>query len=84
VCICVFVFYFYLFMYLFLCVYVFVCFCVRDRIDMPGVGLMVKVADLGSPGPEFKSCSVVELLPGGIDSACHPSELGKMSTSLLG
>ena len=50
---------------------------------MPGVGLMVRVVGLESKGPEFKSCFVVELIPGGIDSACHPSEVGKMSTSLL-
>ena len=24
-----------------------------------------------------------ELIPGGVDSACHPSEVGKMSASLL-
>ena len=50
---------------------------------MPGVGLMVRVVGLGSPGPEFKSCSAVELIPGGVDSAYHPSEVGKMSTRLL-
>ena len=50
---------------------------------MPGVGLMVRVVGLGSLGPEFKSCSVVELIPGGVDSACHPSEVGKMSARLL-
>ena len=33
--------------------------------------------------PEFKSHSAVELIPGGVDSACHPSEVGKMSASLL-
>ena len=47
---------------------------------MPGVGLMARVAGLGSEGPEFKSCLAVELIPGGIDSACHPSKVGKMST----
>ena len=26
---------------------------------------------------------VVELIPGGVDSACHPSEVVKMSASLL-
>ena len=26
---------------------------------------------------------VVKLIPGGVDSACHPSEVGKMSASLL-
>ena len=51
---------------------------------MPGVGLMVRVVGLRSKDPEFKSCLAVELIPGGVDSACHPSEVGKMSTSLLG
>ena len=32
---------------------------------------------------EFKSHSDVELISGGVDSACHPSEVGKMSASLL-
>ena len=50
---------------------------------MPGVGLMVRVVGLGSEGPEFKSPSAVELIPGGVDSACHPSMVGKMSASLL-
>ena len=50
---------------------------------MPGVGLMVRVVGFGSSGPEFKSHSAVELIPGGINSACHPSEVGKMSASLL-
>ena len=50
---------------------------------MPGVGLIVRVAGLGSEGPEFKSHSAVELIPGGVDSACHPSEVGKMSASML-
>ena len=49
---------------------------------MPGVGLMVRVVGLGSENPEFKSPSAVELTPGGVDSACHPSEVGKMSASL--
>ena len=38
---------------------------------------------LGSSDPEFKSHSAVELIPGGVDSACHPSEVGKMSASML-
>ena len=50
---------------------------------MPGVGLMVKVLGLRSKGPEFKSHLAVELIPGGVDSACHPSEVGKMSASML-
>ena len=50
---------------------------------MPGVGLMVRVVGLGSLGPEFKSPSAVELIPGRVYSACHPSEVGKMSASLL-
>ena len=49
---------------------------------MPGVGLMVRVVGLGSKHPEFKSHSAVEL-SGGVDSACHPSEVGKMSASML-
>ena len=51
---------------------------------MSGVCLMVRVVGLGSEGPEFKSCSAFELTPGGIDSARLLSEVGKMSTSLLG
>ena len=50
---------------------------------MPGVGFMVWVVGLGPLDPEFKSHSAVELIPGGVDSACHPSEVGKMSTSLF-
>ena len=50
---------------------------------MPGVGLMVKVTGLRSKGPEFKSRSAVELILGGVNSTCHPSEVGKMSTSML-
>ena len=51
--------------------------------DMPGVGLMVKMVGLGSKDSEFKCHFAVELIPGGVDSACHPSEVGKISTSLL-
>ena len=47
------------------------------------MGLMVRVVGLGSSDPEFKSPLVVDLIPGGVDSACHPSEVGKMSASLL-
>ena len=50
---------------------------------MPGVDLMVRVVGLGSQDPEFKSHLAVELIPGGVDSACHPAEVGKMSASLL-
>jgi len=50
---------------------------------MPGVCFMVGVVGLGSQGPRFKSHSAVELIPGGIDSARHPSEVSKMSASLL-
>ena len=50
---------------------------------MPGVGLMVWLVGLGSEDPEFKSYSAVELIPGEVDSACHPSEVGTMSASLL-
>ena len=44
---------------------------------------MVRVLGLGSKDPEFKSHSAVELIPGGVDSACHPSKVGQMSASLL-
>ena len=50
---------------------------------MAGVGLMVRVVGLGSYDPEFKSPSAVELIPGGVDSACHPSEVDKLIASLL-
>ena len=50
---------------------------------MPGVGIMVRVVGFESKDPEFKSHSAVEVIPGGVDSACHPSEVGKMSASLL-
>ena len=50
---------------------------------MPGVGLMVRVVGLGSYDPEFKSHSAFELIPGGVDSACHPSEVRKMSASMV-
>ena len=50
---------------------------------MLGVGLMIRVVGLRSEDPEFKSPSAVELIPGGVDSACNPSEVGKMSASLL-
>ena len=55
---------------------------VRGHI-MPGIGLMVRVVGLRSQSPEFKSHLAVELVPGGVDSACHPFEVGKMSVSLL-
>ena len=50
---------------------------------MPGVCLMVWVEGFGSLGPEFKSRSAVELIPGGVNLTCHPSEVGKMSASRL-
>ena len=50
---------------------------------MSGVGLMVRVVDLGPSEPGFKSPSAVELIPVGVDSACHPSKVGKLSASLL-
>ena len=50
---------------------------------MPGVSLKVRVVGLGSLDSEFKSHSAIELIPGGVDSACHPSKVGKMSASLL-
>ena len=50
---------------------------------MSGVGIMARVVGLRSSDPEFKSHLAVELIPGGVDSACDPSEVGKMSPSLL-
>ena len=50
---------------------------------MPIVGLMIRMVGLGFLDPQFKSALAVELIPGGVDSACHPSEVGKMSASLL-
>ena len=50
---------------------------------IPGVGLMARMVGLGSEGPEIKSHEAVELIAGGVDSACHPFEVGKMSASLL-
>ena len=44
---------------------------------------MDREVGLGSKDPEFKSCLVVELKPGGVDSAYHPSEVAKRSASLL-
>ena len=51
--------------------------------NMTAVGLMVLVVGLESNDPDFKFCSAVELIPGGVDSASHPSEVAKMSASLL-
>ena len=52
--------------------------------SMPGVGLMVGVVGFGSEGPEFKSHLAVELMPRGVDSTCHPSEVGKNECQLAG
>ena len=49
----------------------------------PGVGLTVKVADLRSKGFEFQPLLEVELTPRWVDSACHPSEVSEISTSVL-
>ena len=49
----------------------------------PGVGLMVQVGGLGSSGREFEFPSAVELIPGGVNSTCHPSKVGKMSGGML-
>ena len=43
---------------------------------------MVRVVGLRSWGPEFKSHSAVELIPGVVNLACHPSEVGKMNASM--
>ena len=39
-------------------------------------------AGLGSEGPKLKSCLAVELIQDGVDSACHPSEVVEMRTSV--
>ena len=44
---------------------------------------MVRVVGLGSKGPEFKPRSAVELILGGVNLTCHPSEVSKMIASLL-
>ena len=44
---------------------------------------MEKVVGLGSSDPEFKSPLAVELTSGGVDSACHPPEVGEISTGVL-
>ena len=44
---------------------------------------MVRVVGLGSEDSELKSHSAIELIPGGVDSACHPSEVSKMNIILL-
>ena len=38
---------------------------------------------MGSSCPEFKPRWAAELIHQEVDSACHPSEVGKMSTSAL-
>ena len=58
-------------------------FSFATSLCMPGIGLMVRVVVLGSWDPEFKSPLAVELIPGGVDSACHPSEVGQICASLL-
>ena len=45
---------------------------------------MVRVVGLGSQDPECKSHSSVELIPRGVDFACHPSEVGKNECHLAG
>ena len=49
----------------------------------PGVGLTVKMAGLRSPGLEFELLSYQWNNTRWVDPVCHPSELSKMSTSLL-
>ena len=55
----------------------------ESEVGKPGVGLVVRVAGLGPQGPGFEPLTAVELTPGGVDSACHPSKVGEMSTSVL-
>ena len=56
---------------------------IGSHLYMPGVGLMVRLVGLGFEDLELKSHFAVELIPGGVDSACHPSVVGKMSASML-
>ena len=49
----------------------------QHQITLIGVGIMVRVSGSGSSGPEFKSCYAIKLIPCGVDSAGHPSEVGK-------
>ena len=51
---------------------------------MPGVGAVVRVAAWDPKGPEFKPRWATELIHQEVDSACHPSEVGEVSTSVLG
>ena len=48
--------------------------------NKPGVGVTVKVAALRSYGLEFEPPWVNTRW---VDSACHPTEVGKMSTNIL-
>ena len=41
------------------------------------------MSGLRSKGLELESLLAVELTPSGVDSACHPSKVSKMSTSVL-
>ena len=50
----------------------------------PVVSLVFRMAGSGPQGPEFEPLLVIELIPGVVDSACHPSEVGEMSTIALG
>ena len=49
----------------------------------PGVGLAVTVAGLRPMSPEFQVPVSVELIPGGVDSPCHPSQVGEMTNVCL-
>ena len=42
----------------------------------------LQVADLKIFGSGVQTLFAAELTPGGVDSAYHPSEVGKMSTSV--
>ena len=57
---------------------------VRDVIVKPVVGLVIRMAVLGSEGPEFEQCFLLNKQPGGVDLARHPFEVGEMSTSVAG
>ena len=55
--------------------------CVNCRLNY-GIGFTVWVAGLRSSGLEFEPLLAIELTPGGVDLACHHSEVSEMITSV--
>ena len=48
---------------------------------LSGSGSWLRI--LGSWCLEFDPCLAADLTPGGVDSACHPSEVSEMSSVLV-